>query len=92
LDGSLYADTARLLQHRDLILQERRTAQQLCEYLSYARRCAPPEEAPVYDRLIGEAGRLSAYFRAMADQVDLMAMEVGRMSQQISMALRDAHG
>mgnify|MGYP006922413738 CR=1 FL=1 len=64
------------VQHRDLILQERRTAQQLCEYLSYARRCAPPEEAPVYDRLIGEAGRLSAYFRAIVVAQHLIRVQL----------------
>lgn len=92
MDGSLYADTARLIQHRDIILQERRAAQMLCEYLSHARRYAPLEDVPAYDHLIGQACELSEYFRAMADQVDSMAVEVGRLSQQISITLRDTHG
>ena len=80
----------KLKQHEDVIIQERRVAQRLYELLNRARRCAPPEEAPQYDRLIRKAERLARYFQAMADQVDDMSLELERLSVEISSTLADA--
>lgn len=89
MDGTFRADTLKLKQHEDVIIQERCAAQKLCDLLSYARRWAPPEEVLVYDRLIRKAERLVRYFQAMADQVDNMSLELEKLSVDISSMLAD---
>lgn len=87
MDGILYADTLRLQQHMDIILQERRTARRLADRLRYARRYAAPEEEWQYDRMIDQAERLERYFQAMSELVDDMGLTLGRFSIEIRMLL-----
>lgn len=89
MDGSFRANTLKLREHEDIIRQERRTAQQLCDLLNHARRLAPPEESQRYEQLIRQTERLVQYFRAMDGQVDLMTFELERLSDDISLMLAD---
>lgn len=80
MDGGFQANTLKLREHGDLLLRERRAAQELCERLRAARRYATPEDAWRYEALIRQAELLSRYFRDMGDQVDRMEMELARLS------------
>lgn len=86
----LQANTWRLEEHADIVRREKRTAQLLAEQLRLARRCALPEDAWRYDRMIGRAETLEQYFSRMADQVDNMSFELARLSVEINAMLRDA--
>lgn len=83
----LYADTLRLKEHENLVRQERDCARLLGEHLRHARRCSPPDDAWRYHQLIAKTDALERYFSEMADQVDRMILELGRLSLEIHMLL-----
>lgn len=90
MNSLLRANTLRLQEHADIVRREKRTAQLLVEQLRLARRCALPEDAWRYDRMIGKAGTLERYFSDMADQVDNMSFELAQLSVEINTMLKEA--
>ena len=89
MDGAFQANTLRLREHGDIILQELRTARQLCEQLWAAKRLALPEDAQCYEPLIHRAETLARYFGEMGDQVDRTTLELTHLSMEINTLLRD---
>lgn len=89
MDSAFQANTLRLWEHRDIVLQERRIAQQLREQLRAAKRLALPGEDQCYEPLIRRAETLAWYFEAMDDQVDRITLDLTRLSMEINTLLQD---
>lgn len=85
----LQASSARLLEQRELILQEQRTALRLCDLLRLLRRSAAPELRQTCEEMLREAGKLEEYFRRMGPLVERMELELGIISRDIGARLED---
>ena len=85
----LQASSAHLLEQRDLILQEQRTAQRLCDQLRLMRGSVEPELESACAEMLRDAEKLQEYFQRLGPLVEQMELELGIISRNIGAQLED---